>query len=187
MTLALHVDYWNYLGWKDEFSSPLFSQRQEFYAQAFKLGSSYTPQMVVDGRTEFTGSNLGKAANAITEAAKIQKGKIELVEKDGKLTVKIADLPAHENASVYLAIAEDNLVTKVARGENSGKTLEHQSVVRELRVIGVLDSSRKSFETETALQFNQNWKRENIKAVVFVQENASRKIFGVNRITPGKN
>lgn len=187
ITLALHVDYWNHLGWKDEFSSPLFSQRQEFYVRAFKLGSAYTPQMIVDGKTQFTGSDLGKAATAIAEAAKIQKAKIEIVEKDGRLTVKIAELPAHENANVYLAFAEDNLATDVKRGENNGKRLNHQSVVRELRSIGTLNADRQTFESETVLQLSPNWNREHLKIVVFVQENASRKILGVKRLALHQN
>jgi hypothetical protein len=182
ITLALHVDYWNYLGWKDEFSTRLFTQRQELYAEKLKIDSSYTPQMIVDGKTQFVGSDSGKAAAAITEAAKVQKGKIEIVKNNDKLTVKITDLPVHENSNVFLAFAEDNLVSNVARGENSGKKLEHQSVVRELKSIGTLNPQDKSAEIETILQFNQNWKRENLKIVVFVQENDSRKILGVGRI-----
>lgn len=187
ITLALHVDYWNYLGWKDEFSTPLFTQRQEFYAQKFKLDSIYTPQMVVDGNQEFVGSSSSKAANAITEAAKIQKGKIEIIKNEDKLTVKISDLPEHQNSNIYLAIAEDNLTSKVVRGENSGKTLEHQSVVRELKSIGNLNPQQKSAEIETILQFNSDWKRENLKIVVFAQENGSRKILGIGRIHLQKN
>src|SRR5687768_4382247 len=56
IALAFHVDYWNYLGWKDEFSSAVYSERQSGYAAAFKQNSNYTPQMVVDGETEFVGS-----------------------------------------------------------------------------------------------------------------------------------
>ena len=58
ITLALHVDYWNNLGWRDEYSSPLYSQRQTVYVQKLKLDSTYTPQMIVDGRLQFVGSNL---------------------------------------------------------------------------------------------------------------------------------
>jgi len=187
ITLALHVDYWNDLGWKDEFSAPLFTQRQELYAEKMKLDSTYTPQMIVDGKIEFVGSDSGKAAKAITEAAKVQKGKIEIIKNNDKLTVKITDLPAHESSNVFLAIAEDNLVSNVARGENSGKKLEHQSVVRELKSIGTLNPQEKTAEIETILQFNQNWKKENLKIVVFVQENDSRKILGVGRILFEKN
>src|SRR5215203_5351918 len=62
ITLAFHVDYWDRLGWKDRFSSPLFSRRQEIYSQALKLDSSYTPQMIVNGESQFVGSDSGKAA-----------------------------------------------------------------------------------------------------------------------------
>ena len=182
VTLAFHVDYWDRLGWKDAYSSPLFTQRQEFYSEAFKLDSIYTPQMVVDGKTEFVGNDSGRAAKVITEAAKNQKGTVEIVKNEDKLTIKIADLPEHENTTVYLAIAEDNLVSNVARGENSGKTLEHQSVVRELKTVGILNSRQKTLEIETSLQLNSNWKRDNLKIIVFAQENGSRKILGVGKI-----
>ena len=66
ITLAFHVDYWNNLGWKDEFSSELYTQRQSFYAQSFNLSSIYTPQMVVDGSFEVVGSNLGKSQQKIS-------------------------------------------------------------------------------------------------------------------------
>jgi len=138
--------------------------------------------MVVDGRTEFVGTDLGKAAKVITEAAKIQKAKVEIALSEDKISVKIAALPDHETANVFLAIAEDNLVSNIARGENSGKTLEHQSVVRELKSIGMLKSTDKSAEIAAVLTLAQNWKREKLKIIVFVQENESRKILGIGRI-----
>jgi hypothetical protein len=186
VTLALHVDYWNNLGWKDEFASPLFTQRQQFYAQKLKLDSAYTPQMIVDGKTEFVGSDLGKAANAIAEAAKSQKGKIEIEKDIDNLTVRIADLPDHAASNVFLAITEDNLVSRVARGENSGKTLEHQSVVRKLKSIGTLSGQQKSAEIESVLTLSPGWKKENLRVIAFVQENDSRKILGVARFDLGK-
>jgi hypothetical protein len=182
ITLALHVDYWNYLGWKDEFSSPLFSRRQEDYARKFKLDSNYTPQMVVDGVSEFNGSNTGKAVNSVMEAAKNQKGKIEMRREDGKIKVKISDVPKHESATVYLAIAEDNLSTSVKRGENSGQKLEHVSVVRRLETFGSMDEKTFVAELETAFSIDSSWKTENLKLIVFVQETASGKIVAVNRI-----
>src|SRR6185369_5770966 len=101
--------------------------------------------------------------------------------------VKIADLPDHEGSNIFLAITEDNLVSNVAKGENSGKKLEHQSVVRELKSIGTLNAPDKSGEIETTLQLKPNWKRENLKIVAFVQENASRRILGAGRILLEKN
>jgi hypothetical protein len=144
----------------------------------------YTPQMVIDGSVQFTGSDSNRATKEILEAAKSPKAAIELLPVDGadKLKVKISGLPEHENATVFLAIAEDNLATNVRRGENSGKTLEHVSVVRELKSIGNVAAQEKSFETETVFQTQPGWKKENLKLVVFVQGNQNRKIYGASRI-----
>lgn len=182
ITLALHVDYWNYLGWKDEFSAAGYSERQRGYAEKFKLDSIYTPQMVVDGQTQFVGSNLGTAQRAIGEAAKTSKTNIEFsTEKEGELKVKISDLPAGENSYVWLAIAEDNLKTSVKRGENSGKTLDHVSVVREMKLLGNLASTDKNFETEVAFKLPTDWKKENVKFVTFVQGEKTKRVFAVNK------
>lgn len=182
ITLALHVDYWDYLGWKDEFSSPLFSRRQELYGQKFKLDSIYTPQMIVDGETEFVGNEPGKAVETVIKAVKTQKGIVELVRENEKLKINIKDFPAHAESTVYLAIAEDNLSNRIKRGENAGQKLEHVSVARELKSIGLIDAKTNMFETETALTIQPNWETKNLKIIVFVQENESRKILAVNRI-----
>jgi len=181
ITLALHVDYWNYLGWKDEFSSKSYSERQSGYAERFKLDSIYTPQMVVDGQTQFVGSNLGTAQKAISEAAKTSKTNIEFSVTEDKLKVKISDLPAGENSYVWLAIAEDDLKTSVKRGENSGKTLDHVSVVREMKLLGNLASTDKTFETEVAFKLSPDWKKENVKFVAFVQGEKTKRVFAVNK------
>ena len=182
ITLALHVDYWNYLGWKDEFSQKQFSERQSGYAQRFKLDSSYTPQMIVDGQTQFVGSNHETVQKAISDSAKNTKANIEISKTNEKLNVKIIDAPTHDDSYVWLAIAEDDLKTNVQRGENGGKTLEHVSVVREMKLLGVLAAADKSFESETALQFNSVWKKENLKFVVFMQGKDSKKVFGVRKL-----
>jgi hypothetical protein len=182
ITLALHVDYWNYLGWRDEFSQKQFSERQNGYAEKFKLDSIYTPQMVVDGQTQLVGSNLGAAHKAISDATKSSKAAIELSNARDKLKVKITDVPSHDDSYVWLAIAEDNLKTKVKRGENSGKTLDHVSVVREMKLLGNLASIDKTFESEIDLQFNSNWKKENLKFIVFVQGKDSKKVFGIKKL-----
>ena len=181
ITLSLHVDYWNSLGWKDEFSSPMFSRRQDIYGQKFRLGSIYTPQMVVDGETQFVGNSFENASKAITENAKNKKAAVELSGKENNLNVKIYDLPPHQNATVFLAIAEDNLASNVSRGENSGKRLEYTSVVRELKSLGMLAPEAKDFNADVPLQLQPAWKKENLKIVVFVQENQRRKILGAGR------
>lgn len=181
ITLAFHVDYWNYLGWKDEFSSPAFGQRQGQYVQSFRLDSNYTPQMVVDGQTEFVGSHSDKASEAIVNAAKIRKGTVAASINADKLKVSITGLPKHENATVFLAIAEDGLATNVKRGENAGSNLQHTSVVRELKQLGSIGSETDSHTSEADIQISPAWKRENLKFVVFVQENSSKKVIAAGK------
>ncbi len=182
ITLAWHVDYWNYLGWKDEFSSHQFSKRQELYAKKFKIDSIYTPQMVVDGERQFGGNEKGKAVNSVMEAAKANKAKIEIVVHENVLKINISGISKVENATVFAAIAEDNLSTNVRRGENSGRVLEHTSVVRELKSVGSVNGSNSTFSAETRLDFQPNWKKENLKLIIFVQENETRKILGIAKI-----
>lgn len=182
ITLSLHVDYWDSAVWRDPFSSLSFSKRQDIYSARLR-GDNYTPQMIVDGQTAFVGSDANKARKAIADAAKSPKAKIELAQSsENNLKIKIADAPAHENATVFLAITEDNLSSSVRGGENSGRRLEHASVVRELKSLGVLTAAQTSLEMENAFQTKSDWKKENLKFVVFLQENATRKIFGANRI-----
>jgi hypothetical protein len=182
ITLSMHVDYWNRLGWTDVFSSPKYSQRQGFYSHTFKQNEVYTPQMVVDGEHQFVGGNLNEANKAISSAAKSPKAKVELAVSGDKLKVKVSELPEHSYANVFLAIAENNLSTNVKRGENGGNVLSHVSVVRELKTIGSIAAEDKSFETETAFQTPTSWKKENLKLVAFIQVEQTSRIIGVNQI-----
>src|SRR5215468_5812047 len=84
ITLSEHVDYWNYIGWSDPFSSAAFSARQETYAQAFGTERIYTPQMIVDGQTEFVGSSLDKAREAIAKAARSPKADVRIIIPQAK-------------------------------------------------------------------------------------------------------
>jgi hypothetical protein len=181
ITLSLHVDYWDSPGWKDEFSSLMFSKRQDIYSAQLR-GENYTPQMVVDGANPFVGSDINKAQKTILEATKTPKAKIELAQNQDKLKIKITDAPAHENATIFLAIAEDNLSSGVRGGENSGRKLAHTSVVRQLKSLGVLTAEQINLEIETAIEFQPTWKKGNLNLVVFLQENQKRKIFGAAKV-----
>lgn len=182
VTLSFHVDYWNYLGWKDPFSSPVFSKRQEQYARRFKLDSSYTPQMVVNGSAEFVGSQRSKATDAVDGASSEMLGVIDLSLNSGKLSADITGLAAHSGATVYLAVAESGLVTKVRSGENAGANLAHSSVVRQLIPIGKLKAGETGVKMERNIPHNGEWKIENIRYVVFIQENESFKVLAVESV-----
>jgi hypothetical protein len=194
IALSEHVDYWNYIGWADPFSSPAFSARQEAYSTAFRREGIYTPQMVVDGRSEFVGSNSYKAREAIAKAAREPKAVVEIAasgsenEKDRRairLKVSIRDVPPAQQgdfAEVIVAVTEDNLASSVSRGENAGRKLPHASVVREMRALGRIDPGANSFAGDTTVMIAEGWKRDDLRIVVFAQERAHKRVLGAAAI-----
>jgi Uncharacterized secreted protein len=179
ITLAFHVDYWDGPEWKDEFSSALFSERQNLYGEAFHLDAIYTPEMVIDGHSEFVGSDSSKATKEITAAANASKGNIETSVEQNKYHVSVKNLPKHEAATAYLAVAEDKIMSNVRGGENAGSNFTHMSVVRELKPLGTINSDADGGTFQTDMDTKTGWKSENLKYVVFVQDNKSRKILAV--------
>ncbi|HEV3039885.1 MAG TPA: DUF1223 domain-containing protein [Candidatus Angelobacter sp.] len=167
--LGFHVDYWNSLGWQDRFSSRSYSERQQQYAEKFKLEGPYTPQMVVDGTAEFVGNSSSRAQATIAEAAtRPQQADIQLSAKDpGKVQVQATLSETPSAADVMLAITEDNLITKVGAGENDGKVLHHAAVVRDFRRLGRLSSGK--FDQTLSLHRDKEWNAANLHVVVFVQ------------------
>ncbi|MGH9661985.1 MAG: DUF1223 domain-containing protein, partial [Bryobacteraceae bacterium] len=120
IALSLHVDYWNQLGWTDPFSSHEFSNRQRQYSTRIRDSGVYTPQMVIDGRQEFVGSDARRAQAAIANAARAPKASLRAgCEINGKLLVHLDSLPAgSDRADLLLAITEGGLTSPVSRGEN---------------------------------------------------------------------
>ena len=182
--LGFHVDYWDGPEWKDKFSSPTFSRRQELYVSRFGLDSSYTPEMVVDGKAEFIGSDTGKAVKKITEAANDQKGKIVLALSGMTIDVAISGLPDHHAATVFLAVTESNDISSVKGGENDGVTLNHSSVVRSLSTLGLVEKDANSFQTKGGVPSIADLKSDASQYVVFVQDNDSRKILAAAAVKP---
>ena len=178
--LGFHVDYWNSLGWKDRFSSAEYSQRQEQYTQSLRVDGPYTPEMVVDGAVEFVGNDSGQAQRTIREAASQPEAatvKITSAAAD-QLAVQVKATSSTKDDQVVLAITEDNLTTQVGAGENGGRTLHHAAVVRELRQLGKLHEG--SFAANVPLKLQKDWKRNDLRAVVFVQQG------GTGKSAPGK-
>ncbi|HEY2366926.1 MAG TPA: DUF1223 domain-containing protein [Polyangiaceae bacterium] len=136
IALEFHVDYWNYLGWSDPFSSAAFSSRQRKRAQYTGTSGVYTPQMVVDGQEEFTGSRETAARSAIEHAARAAHVPVKLAREGDAITIDVGAIPTNETTRVMLAVTERGLRTNVLAGENRGSTLEHGPVVRSLRDLG---------------------------------------------------
>ena len=181
------MDYWDRLGWRDPFSSSLFSARQSAYdAAVFRSNRVYTPQLVIDGRLDAVGSDAGAVRRAVLEAARQPAADVEIATSaDGadrlqaRVRVQVpADVPRHGLAEVVLAVAEDGLATKVARGENGGRTLRHAAVTRSLTTIGVIEASARDATLHGSVPLSAGWSTTNLRLVALVQERDNRRILG---------
>src|SRR5437868_8864671 len=188
IALEEHVDYWNELGWVDPFSGREWTNRQADYATSLGNGNPYTPQMVVDGRTEFVGSRESQARQAIARAAFEPKTRVSVGfqpgEKSGAGTVqivvdKLASSSPGDEPEIWLAITETDLHSDVTRGENAGRALGHASIARVLRKVGRAQGNADvAFSQSSPIKLDSRWKVANLHAVAFVQERKSRRILG---------
>ena len=145
LALALHVDYWDYIGWKDQFASPIVTQRQRAYVHVMRQRMVYTPQMIIDGTAESVGSDRGKVESLITEARARAKLPISFWRDEaGKDWVEVGEGPKPEGgpATIYIALYDGKHQTPVQQGENAGTTLTEFNVVREWRPIGKWDGHK---------------------------------------------
>ncbi|MEQ9285894.1 MAG: DUF1223 domain-containing protein [Cyclobacteriaceae bacterium] len=132
--LSFHVSYWNRLGWRDPYSSETYTIRQRNYGRALALNTIYTPQMIVNGKYQFVGSDERKATESIGKALKLPpRTQVELsnVHRTAEeLSFDFRIEGKTEGREINFALVEKHLVNYVPRGENSGRTLEHDNVVR---------------------------------------------------------
>ncbi len=179
--LAYHVDYWNRLGWKDVFSSPEYSARQNQYARWLKLSSVYTPQIVVNGRTEFVGSEEGNLRNAIrTNLQKPAKAEVTLssvkVEND-RASAQYHIEGVTTNAVLLVALIEKNATTKVQRGENSGRILSHVQIVKQLKNLLLKNGN----EGTASIALPHGFDPQKYELIGFVQNTANGEIIGATK------
>ena len=131
LALSFHVDYWDRLGWKDPFSSPAATERQERYAELLSLATVYTPQMVVDGRWQAVGSDHAEVQRALDAAGHgVAEVPVSLAIDGGLAKIKLGAAGDPVSGAVLLIGFDRRHVTAVQRGENSGRTLAHVDVVR---------------------------------------------------------
>ena len=186
IALEEHVTYWDDEGWKDPFSADTMTERQKEYAHAFGGKEIYTPQMIVDGRTEFVGSFGKEALRAIDSASRKPKPAIHLSwQANDALAIHIDPLPnlgAGDSPQIFFAIAEDMLHSDVKTGENAGRALEHTGVVRQLVSLEKAAASQEGFSATIPVHAAREWNRSNLRAVVFVQERRSRQILALAAI-----
>jgi len=174
--LSMHVDYWDYLGWKDPYSSKVFTDRQRDYGSAFGLRSIYTPQMIVNGTNEFVGSRRAQAKSAVAKAIS-QPAEVNLQlqkEKDGSVNWS-AD--KSYSGKLNLAIVRTSADNDVPRGENRGRKLSHHNIVMGFKYISVNGSSGKAELPEF-----KRIEGETYELVAYLQNSSTLDIAGANSI-----
>lgn len=178
IVLGEHVDYWDDLGWKDTYSAHAFTLRQQTYADRLRLASPYTPQMVVDGKFEFLGSDRDRANQAFAAARGLPKVAVRisaLKVENGNLRAHIETDALPANTEVFIALALDHAQSQVLRGENGGHRLEHVAVVRNLTRVGK-SGKKEAFSQDVSLPADSS--DSPYRLVAFVQEPNQGRILG---------
>ena len=143
LALAFHVDYWDSIGWRDHFALPTAVRRQQQYVETLGLSSAFTPQVVVDGRSSFVGSDKRRILAAIAEPLNTIPISVEVAR--GVLTVSVPERQDRERYDVNLIAYLPQADTNVERGENSGRTLREFNIVGQFRSLGVWNGRESVF------------------------------------------
>ena len=137
LALAFHVDYWDYIGWKDPFADPVHTSRQRDYSSNLGLRYVFTPQMVVQGASSATGSNQAAVLGLIGRDRGMDRIEVKMNrDASGLVTASLPANPKAEEADIWLAFYDRKHVTSIKRGENGGRTLRNYNVVRKLVRLG---------------------------------------------------
>ena len=170
LPLSFHVDYWDYIGWKDRFADPLFTRRQHAYAEAQGSSMVYTPQMIVAGAIDVVGSD----RKAVEKALKIAYTRNTMYrihvmrEKDGRVVVQFPDAPIGVPATVWLVTYQRSEESHVKAGENAGRDLMTYNVVRSLQKVGMWTGPA----TEIELKLDQQAKANSPDACAIIANQA---------------
>jgi hypothetical protein len=178
ITLAYHVDYWNYLGWADPFAQARFTERQRFANNRIRNHTIYTPQLMLDGKDYRQGLSLPDFQQRISAVNREPPGAdiaLSMNTAAGTLetSARIRLHRTEAGAAVFLALTENKLINQVSAGENKGKRLEHDFVVRELAGPFAADTAAINHKFRIA----PTWKARNLSVAAFVQTAATGEVL----------
>ncbi len=177
--LSFHVDYWNRLGWTDTYSNPLYSERQNSYTEHWGQNSVYTPQMIVNGEHQFTGSDKNALKKALDSAGLLKPEKIFKTIRakqsvTGDIEVNFQLYATAEASEIRFVLISRKTTTTVKRGENSGRKLVSSNVVRQFISVPFSDSGSIKFNAITGET------KSNLAVVAFIQQSGDYKIIGAS-------
>ncbi|MEK6551590.1 MAG: DUF1223 domain-containing protein [Pseudomonadota bacterium] len=182
--LALHVDYWNHLGWRDPFSQQRFTARQVAYKTRADARSVYTPQMFFNGR-EYLGwyrrEDLARTLETVNRQAERASIRVHIAKPDHrsidiKTDVVLREKGAHDRMEAYLVLYENRLATRVSAGENRGEHLQHDHVVRHLQGPLALKPDGR-LTVAHRFPIGAGWKPADLGVAVFVQDRANGEVW----------
>jgi hypothetical protein len=207
VALAFHVDYWNGTGWRDPFSSSRWSRRQEAYARAFRSDRIYTPQLVVNGRSECVGSQEGQVRRQIAAAlAAAPAGQVSLAlapiaplgspaarRLRVSVTARLSRPAGSGQLDLWVALTQNGLSTPVKAGENAARTLRNDHVVRRLEKAFTLPAAAGSERSGSlVLDLDPSWKLADradladLGVAAFLQDPATLAIHGAAATSLGR-
>ncbi|QEC77620.1 DUF1223 domain-containing protein [Mucilaginibacter ginsenosidivorax] len=178
--LAYHVDYWNRLGWKDVFSNAGFSARQRQYGQWLGGTQIYTPQVIVNGKAEYVGSDETALNSAIADGLATNPAATLILraQQDGsKLKLQYQTTGAPGGSDVLIALVQKNAQNRVERGENAGRILSHIQIVRKIQTEQLSNNGAGS----TTIDLLENFSAQNWEVLCLVQNQNSGEILAASK------
>lgn len=164
--LAFHVDYWDRLGWRDPFSSPEWSRRQYVYVRALDVSSAYTPQIVVNGVRQFVGSHRAALEEALVAQSHHKRaGEVQVTPSRHGAEARIR-VQAKGTGDLVVVVYDTAAPTPVARGENTGRTISNDAIVRRLVRAGTLSGG--ALDRTITVPLDPSWKDLGVAA--FLQD-----------------
>lgn len=186
IVLAYHVDYWDYLGWKDPFANNRWSSRQRAYGEALQQDSIYTPEVVVQGRSHCIGSNDDSVASLVAAAPRFPALDLRAsfsrptpLDLEVSLSVSFK-LKVEGNVDVIVAMFENGQVTDCAKGENRGRVLTNDFIVRSLEKACTLQNvqSKKPVQGQVSFKLWESYSKVKCGMAVFLQNPSSMEVYG---------
>jgi len=181
--LSFHVDYWNYIGWIDPYSQSGFTSRQKDIARRGRLSTIYTPQVVLNGKDyrAWRRQNTPVLVRAISENPPNADIHVKIANKNSSrvqlaITGKLRSTAKRSNVRMYVAVYENNLSNSVSSGENRGRRLNHDYVVRQIKPY-IMPSSQDKVSIKHTVKIEPDWKRDDLGVAVFVQHQRTGKVY----------
>jgi len=177
--LAYHVDYWDKQGWKDIFSNADFTKRQYDYAQFMGKEPIYTPQVIINGKTDYIGSQETSLRNgiklALSKPAAVDLS-LETKQQNDKLSLNYSINGTFKNSHLLIAVVQKSAKSNVKRGENAHRVLSHYQIVQRLQTIDL-----KVAKGNSTITLPKNFNTQDFEIIGFVQDIKSGAILGVKR------